>query len=189
MPSKEKLAGFGSDLEALRLNVLSGLGEKDEKHIKRLIRIQRIAEVAGRGCLQFGIFPPLWLLGTALLTISKILENMEIGHNVMHGQYDWMNDPAIHSSTYEWDTDCDSKSWKYMHNYMHHTYTNILGKDKDYGYGILRMDEDSKFKFHDRFNLLKFAAVTLSFQYGVAIHEFGGNKLFSIKELKRESRL
>ena len=30
--------------------------------------------------------------------MSKILENMEIGHNVMHGQWDWMNDPVINST-------------------------------------------------------------------------------------------
>ena len=34
---------------------------------------------------------------------AKIIENMEIGHNVMHGQWDWMRDPEIHSSTWEWD--------------------------------------------------------------------------------------
>ncbi|NIB33044.1 hypothetical protein HBB16_17035 [Pseudonocardia sp. MCCB 268] len=28
-----------------------------------------------------------------MLSIAKILENMEIGHNVMHGQWDWMRDP------------------------------------------------------------------------------------------------
>ena len=43
---------------------------------------------------------------------------------------------------YEWDNVCPSEQWKYSHNYIHHTYTNILGKDRDIGYGILRMDED-----------------------------------------------
>src|SRR6185312_15234910 len=47
---------------------------------------------------------PAWILGTTLLSLAKILENMEIGHNVMHGQWDWMNDPQIHSSSWDWDT-------------------------------------------------------------------------------------
>ena len=69
---------------------------------------------------------------------------MEIGHNVMHGQYDWMGDPGLNSRMYEWDNVCPSEQWKYSHNYIHHTYTNILGKDRDIGYGILRMDEDQQ---------------------------------------------
>ena len=35
--------------------------------------------------------------------VAKIIENMEIGHNVLHGQWDWMRDPDIHSPTWEWD--------------------------------------------------------------------------------------
>ncbi len=71
---------------------------------------------------------------------------MEIGHNVMHGQYDWMGDPGLNSRMYDWDTVCPGEQWKYSHNYIHHTYTNILGKDRDIGYGILRMDEDQPWR-------------------------------------------
>ena len=177
MPSKEHLAGFENELEALRMNTLSKLGDKDEKHIKRIIRIQRFAEISGRGFLQFGIFPPFWIIGTSLLSLSKILDNMEIGHNVMHGQYDWMNDPTIHSSNFDWDTACDGKSWRQTHNYEHHTYTNIIGKDRDYGYGILRMDEDAPFRFEDYFNLLKFAMLSGFFQYGVGLHELEADRI------------
>ena len=58
---------------------------------------------------------------------SKILDNMEIGHNIMHGQYDWTGDPALASKKFEWDTACPSDQWRHSHNYMHHTYTNIVG--------------------------------------------------------------
>jgi NADPH-dependent stearoyl-CoA 9-desaturase len=177
MPSKEQLAGFESELEQLRLETLSKLGEADEQHIKDIIRLQRLSEIAGRAFLQFGIIPSNWVLGTALLSLSKILDNMEIGHNVMHGQYDWMNDKHIHSANFEWDTACDGQSWRRTHNYEHHTYTNILGKDRDYGYGILRMDEDAPFKNDDYFNLLKFTALSVFFQYGVAIHELESDRL------------
>ena len=34
-----------------------------------------------------------WVLGTTALSLAKILDNMEIGHNVLHGQWDWMRDP------------------------------------------------------------------------------------------------
>ena len=112
MPSKESLIGFETELEDLRIKTLADLGEKDAKHIKNIITQQRVAEIAGRVFLQFGIFPPFWLVGTTLLSLSKILDNMEIGHNVMHGQYDWMNDKTIHSSNFEWDNTCDGKSWR-----------------------------------------------------------------------------
>ena len=76
--------------------------------------------------------------------LAKILENMEIGHNVMHGQWDWMNDPQIHSSTWDWDSASTAEAWKHSHNYVHHTYTNIRGKDKDLGYEIMRIDPHQK---------------------------------------------
>ena len=69
------------------------------------------------------------------MVVAKIVENMEIAHNVMHGQWDWMNDPEIHSSTWEWDISGASKHWRYTHNFVHHKYTNILGMDDDVGYG------------------------------------------------------
>ena len=84
----------------------------------------------------------MWWAGTATLGVAKIIENMEIGHNVMHGQWDWMNDPEIHSSTWEWDMSGASKHWRFTHNFMHHKYTNILGMDDDVGYGVLRVTRD-----------------------------------------------
>ena len=87
---------------------------------------------------------PAWVLGTASLSVAKILENMEIGHNILHGQWDWMNDPNIHSSTWDWDTASPASAWKHSHNYVHHTFTNIVGKDKDVGYEIMRVDPKQK---------------------------------------------
>ena len=77
-------------------------------------------------------------------SVAKIIENMEIGHNVMHGQWDWMRDPKIHSTTWEWDNASPSEQWKHSHNELHHTYTNVIGKDNDLGYGIMRVDEDQR---------------------------------------------
>lgn len=71
---------------------------------------------------------------------------MEIGHNVMHGQWDWMRDPTIHSTSWEWDNVSPSDGWKHSHNELHHTYTNVRGKDNDLGYGIMRVDENQPWK-------------------------------------------
>ena len=41
---------------------------------------------------------------------------------------------------------CPANQWRHTHNYMHHTYTNIVDMDRDIGYGILRMSKDQKWK-------------------------------------------
>ena len=96
---------------------------------------------------------------------------MEIGHNVMHGQWDWMNNPEIHSSTWDWDTASTKEAWKHSHNYVHHTYTNIRGKDKDLGYEIMRIDPHQK--WHPVYLLQPFYNVLLMalFEWGVAFHD------------------
>lgn len=140
--SPEQLQEFGAEIQAVRDRVTRELGERDAQYIHGLISIQRRAEVAGRALLFAGALPPAWMSGVALLTLSKVLENMEIGHNVLHGQYDWMNDPDLNSMSYEWDWACPAAHWRHSHNYLHHTFTNIVGVDRDVGYGILRVAEE-----------------------------------------------
>ncbi len=106
--------------------------------------MHRRLAVLGRVLLFAARYKPAWVAGTATLSLAKILENMEIGHNVMHGQWDWMHDPYIHSSSWDWDSASTPEAWKHSHNYIHHTYTNIRGKDKDLGYKIMRIDPHQK---------------------------------------------
>jgi len=61
--------------------------------------------------LLFSLFPPAWLAGTAGLSVYKIPENMAIGHNVVHGLWDWMRDPKIHSTTWEGDNASPGDLW------------------------------------------------------------------------------
>ena len=104
--------------------------------MRRMIAWQRGLEVAGRAGLYLGFLPPMWLVSTMALSISKILDNMEIGHNLMHGQYDWTRGEALSSRRFDWDTACPADQWRHTHNYLHHTFTNIVGKDRDVGYGV-----------------------------------------------------
>jgi fatty acid desaturase len=167
----EQLEAFGEELDALRARVVADLGERDAQYINKVIRAQRGLEVAGRGLLFLGFLPPAWLAGTAALSVSKILDNMEIGHNVMHGQYDWMKDPRLDGKTFEWDTACPGDQWRHSHNYLHHTHTNIVGKDRDIGYGMLRMSEDQEWRPYYLGNPLYAALLAMFFQYGVALHD------------------
>src|SRR6478672_6091412 len=79
------------------------IGEDDAAYIRKVIDVQRKLELGSRAALLVSMFPPAWLVGTVGLSVAKILENMEIGHNILHGQWDWMRDPKIHSTTWEWD--------------------------------------------------------------------------------------
>jgi linoleoyl-CoA desaturase len=135
--SPAELEQFGAEIEAIRQKHLADVGERDAKYITKIEKAVRYTEIAGRGLLMAGIFPPAFVLGTLTLGVSKILENMELGHNVMHGQYDFMQNKRLMGQTYEWDTWCTSDNWRYSHNYRHHTFTNVLGEDHDIGYGVL----------------------------------------------------
>ena len=167
----EQIESFGEELDAIRQRVVADLGERDADYIRNVIRAQRRLEVTGRGLMFAGLIPPAWLGAVAALSLSKILDNMEIGHNVMHGQYDWMKDPELTSKGFEWDTACPGDQWRHSHNYMHHTHTNIVGKDRDIGYGILRMSEDQRWHPYYLGNPLYAALLAIFFQYGVAVHD------------------
>jgi fatty acid desaturase len=167
----EQFEQLGTELDAIRSRVLADRGQRDADYIRGVIRAQRGLEVAGRGLLWAGVFPPAWVAGTAALSLSKILDNMEIGHNVMHGQYEWMNDPKLSGKQFEWDTACPADQWRHSHNYMHHTHTNIVGKDRDIGYGVLRMSEEQPWKPYYLGNPLWAALLATFFEYGVALHD------------------
>ena len=177
----EQVDELGRELDAIHLRVANDLGKQDRDYIYKVIKAQRALEVAGRGSFFLGFLPPLWLAGVAALSLSKILDNMEIGHSVMHGQYDWMRDPALNSKMFEWDTACPGDQWRHSHNYMHHTYTNILGKDRDIGYGILRMDESQKWNASYLGNPVYAFLLMVFFQYGVMAHDLEAENLIARK--------
>ncbi|MEE9243180.1 MAG: acyl-CoA desaturase [Mycobacterium sp.] len=165
------IENLGAELDAIRAEVIADRGERDAAYIRKVIDGQRKLELSSRAVLLFSLFPPAWIVGTVGLSISKIVENMEIGHNVMHGQWDWMRDNKIHSTTWEWDNASPSDMWKHSHNEVHHTYTNVLGKDHDLGYGIMRVAEDQPWKpFYLAQPLWNFINACL-FQYGIAAYD------------------
>ncbi|MEV0101605.1 acyl-CoA desaturase, partial [Nocardia sp. NPDC050789] len=163
-----ELEAFGAELDAIRQRTIADLGEADAAYIRKIVKYQRGLEVAGR--VMFYI-PPLWPAAVGSLALAKILDNMEIGHNVMHGQYDWMGDQGLNSRIFEWDSHAPSENWKYGHNYVHHTYTNIIGKDRDLGYGVLRMDDDQEWEPKHLANPISAFLLMIFFQTGVALHD------------------
>lgn len=175
--SQDQLDAFGKELDALRERVQADLGERDVAHIKKIIRLHTRLEYGGRALLMLGVFPPAWVAGTLSLGIAKILDNMEIGHNIMHGQYDWTGDPELKGQSFEWDTACPADQWRHSHNYMHHTFTNVREVDRDIGYGVLRMSEAQPWHPGYILNPLYATLLALFFEYGVALHDLETEKL------------
>jgi NADPH-dependent stearoyl-CoA 9-desaturase len=165
------------ELDAIRLDIEDSLGERDARYIRRTIAAQRVLDIAGRVMLAAGSRRSAWWAGTAILGVAKIIENMEIGHNVMHGQWNWMNDPEIHSSTWEWDMSAASKHWISAHNFQHHKYTNIVGMDDDVGYAILRVTRDQPWEPYNAGNLLFNAILALGFEWGIGFQTVDLTKL------------
>ncbi|ARG94097.1 fatty acid desaturase family protein [Mycobacterium kansasii] len=176
------------ELDAIRQDIEDSRGERDARYIRRTIAAQRALEVSGRLMLAAGSRRSAWWAGAVTLGVAKIIENMEIGHNVMHGQWDWMNDPEIHSSTWEWDMSGASKHWRYTHNFVHHKYTNILGMDDDVGYGMLRVTRDQRWKKYNIFNLVWNTLLALLFEWGVALQHLEIGKIFKGRADRDEAR-
>ncbi|HEY3970170.1 MAG TPA: acyl-CoA desaturase [Solirubrobacteraceae bacterium] len=182
----EQLEQLGREFDAIHDEVFADLGDRDSRYIRSTIKLHRQLVLAARAMLLGSRYKPAWLAGTASLSIAKILENMEIGHNVMHGQWDWMNDPDINSQSWDWDTASPADAWRHSHNYEHHTFTNIRGKDRDLGYEIMRIDP------HQRWNpvylLQPFYNLLLMgfFEWGVALHDLNFDAIHAGEKSKEQ---
>jgi fatty acid desaturase len=170
--SPQELEEIARAFDAIGDDVRASLGEPDAAYIRRVIATQRRLELAARGVLLAarGRRGPT-VIGAMLLAVAKALENMEIGHNVMHGQWDWMQDPDIHSSTWEWDAVSTARSWKHSHNYQHHTFTNVLGRDRDLGYSAMRVDADQAWHPVYLLQPLYGLGIAAIFEWGIALYD------------------
>jgi fatty acid desaturase len=181
-----QIEALGRELDAIHDEVFAELGERDSRYIRSTIKLHRQLVLAARALLSGSRYKPLWLGGTAALSVAKILENMEIGHNVMHGQWDWMNDPDINSQSWDWDTASPADAWRHSHNYEHHTFTNIRGKDRDLGYEIMRIDPHQR--WHPVYLLQPLYNLVLMgfFEWGVALHDLNFDTIHSGEKSKQQ---
>jgi NADPH-dependent stearoyl-CoA 9-desaturase len=167
--SDADLEALGCELEAIRRDIEDSRGEKDRAYIQRAIAFQRCLDVAARLVVAGSRSKAGWVLGTTALAVAKSIENMELGHNICHGQWDWMNDPEIHSSTWEWDMAGVSSQWRYSHNYRHHVFTNVIGMDDDLGYGVLRVSRDQQWRLSNLLQPLRNMLLAIMFEWGIAL--------------------
>lgn len=176
--SDEQVEQIGAELDDLRARTFAQRGEEDRRYITRVLRLQQALELLGRASM-FGVLLSWWFLvpGAVLLALSKILDNMELGHNIMHGQYDFMNDPRFDSRTYEWDHTSSGDGWRHSHNVIHHTYTNVLGVDRDIGYGLLRVTPEQWHRPKHRWQPITFVLNAIFFDLAIAIHDLEMDRL------------
>lgn len=176
--SKAQTQALAEEINAVYKDVMDSLDADDARYIKRVYATVVYSELASRGLLALAgrlTSRPsqiaTWLLGTSLLSFSKILNNMELGHNVMHGQYDWMQHPHLNSQKFDWDIMCPAPLWQHSHNYMHHTFTNIVDRDHDVGYHLIRVTDEQAWMPSDRYNPFKTLILALGFEWAVAFHD------------------
>jgi fatty acid desaturase len=169
--SESDLDAFATALDDIRRDVEGSRGAKDRAYVRRTIAFQRALEVSSRLVIACTKRRTGWLLGTVGLAAAKSIENMELAHNIGHGQWDWMNDPEIHSTTWEWDMAGLSSQWRYSHNYRHHVNTNVIGVDDDLGYGVLRVTRDQEWKPSNLAQPLRSLLLAITFEWGIALHD------------------
>lgn len=174
----EELAAFEHELDTLRERTRAKVGAADARYIRRVLWSVRLLELAGRALLLAGgWFWPTWWLGSVCLGLAKILDNMELGHNVMHGQFNFMNDPRFSGHDFDWDNTCPKEEWRHSHNFVHHHYTNVWGMDRDFGYGLLRLSSDLRWTPQFLTQPLRALLLALYFEWFVAVHDMQLDKI------------
>ncbi|MFD5329937.1 fatty acid desaturase family protein, partial [Streptomyces sp. NPDC127092] len=184
--TQQDVEALGFELDALRRDVAESLGEKDATYIRRTIAFQRLLDGLARLVIHGSRTSTGVVLGTTALGVAKSVENMEIGHNVLHGQWDWMRDPDIHSTTWEWDFVTPSRAWQNTHNDLHHRWTNVVGKDRDVGYNVLRMDESEPWQPRHLLNPVINAGLAPIFEWGIALYDLELDRVQSGEKSREE---
>jgi fatty acid desaturase len=175
----ERLQAFGREIDAIRQEVEAEIGEEDLRRVRRLDRISRSLEVTGRVLLHFSFEPLTFTGGVLALWLHKQLQATEIGHPVLHGAYDKI--PGVghfHSERFRWDIPIEESSWRTSHNVEHHQYTNVVGRDPDLEYGMVRLHAEVPHKRRNEKQLAHTAWTWLGLGFFMNLHATGVERLW-----------
>lgn len=124
----------------------------------------------------FTLFSPpiiaLKIFGCIMLGLGFAGVGFSVGHDANHGGYSskkWVN--TTFGLTYDFIIGLSSYLWKFRHNFLHHTYTNILGHDVEIdGDGLVRMSPAREHKPYHRFQhlLINFVYAIIPFYWSIA---------------------
>lgn len=131
-------ANLVDELQSLYNQTRAKVGESDLAHIRNVTAYGKAIDARRRELLHSG-GPGAYRRAAVLEMLYRLLQFSELGHNILHGTYDHLADNGeYHADRYAWDFNVDTDTWKVMHHEGHHPYTNILGKDHDLGYSVVR---------------------------------------------------
>jgi fatty acid desaturase len=176
---QERLRRFGEAIDAVRVRVEAKIGEEDVAYFRRLDRFSKTMEVVGRSLIHFSFEPVGFFAGVGALWLHKQLQTEEIGHAVMHGIFDHLPYASeFHSKTYAYDSPVDEESWANNHSPRHHANANVVGRDDNIHFGILRVTEHTPWRWYHRFQV-PYALFVLApnFTFMTNIHITGLNDL------------
>ncbi|MES2089229.1 MAG: acyl-CoA desaturase [Pseudomonadota bacterium] len=174
-----RLQAFAAELNQIKADTMATIGHRDARYINRLLWFIRGLESLARGLLIGAPWWPTWWLGAVLLCVSKVLQSGEFGHNVMHGQYDWMNDPRFDGKSHDWDLACTKEDWRHTHNFLHHQYTNVLGLDRDFGYGAIRLSADVPWEPRHLIQIPYVVVGALLFEWAIGVYNMEFERLLT----------
>ena len=168
----EDIEQLGVELDAIRQDVLDSRGARDAAYIRKVIAPSAASSSAAARCCCSASSRRAWVLGTAGL--SRRQDPRQHGdrpqrHARPVGLDARPEDPLHHLGVGQRLRRPSSGSTR--HNEMHHTYTNVVGKDNDLGYGIMRVDEDQPWTpSTSRQPLWNFINACF-FEYGIAAYD------------------
>ena len=152
-------------------------GEADATYIRRVATVAAALQVGGRVAIALGRRRPVFWTGVVAAAAGRIVEAMEIGHNVLHGQYDWMRDPRFDSSTYEWNQTAPAEQWRHAHNVVHHVNANVAGIDRDLGYGVVRITDDEAWKPSHLGNPIAATLLAVLFDQAIGFYDLEAERM------------
>jgi NADPH-dependent stearoyl-CoA 9-desaturase len=184
---RERIESFGRCLDELRRQVESDIGEADIAYMRRVRAASSRLEVMGRSLIHFSVEPLGFSVGVGALWAHKLLETIEIGHTTLHGTYDRMpGAEALSSRNFRWKTPIDEEAWRTAHNVKHHQYTNVVGRDPDVDFGLLRLSDRVAHKAAHRLQPLSNVATWFIFTTAINLHVTG---LIDVYTPGRQSQL
>jgi NADPH-dependent stearoyl-CoA 9-desaturase len=160
------LEAFAAEIDAVRKFITDQIGPGDVAYIKKIKRISRFSEAIGRALIHFSLDPFTWSAGVFALWIHKQLDTAEIGHNALHGCWDGLEGAKeFQSATFKWNAPVEEESWKRGHNLLHHQYVNIVGRDPDVNFNLLRITDQTAWSPRHLIQVLQFFILAPGFMW------------------------
>ena len=176
MNLEEKYKILEQKIDSIRDREAGRLGSEDLDRIRSLNRKWEAHKTAGLKMIEDSYNPFKLIAGAREYAYGRVLEAFA-SHNILHGQYDSLEEEKYWSTVWDFRGPVDETSWKRGHNGLHHTDTNVLGSDPDLNHGILRVDHGIPW---DKFHLIQ-VPLYLFFMYPKFLEKFNSQMMGTVE--------